>query len=388
MRPGVAVPLARPRKPVERVERWLFESPAWQLVAALLLVTLVKTGIWQIPNFGAVRLIAQDPFVNPFSDPNAHALYWSWLGPFLAWLVGATSAWSFFALHLLFSMAFTALVVGVAFRRLPAREARVSVLLFAVLPVSATAYFWVSNDSLTLFLLACAIAAPWPPAAAGLGLLLGMQHFEQAFLGFAGLLLALLIARRQRQWRAADEPVPVGRVLVVLAGIVAGKLALVALFRVLGVEVNSGRLYWLQEHLTLLLAQFFLHTHLILFSVLGLGWLVVVQQLEWGRDRLAFLVALAAAMLLLPVSGDQTRVLATVTFPLIAAFWLLNRDFLAFLSDRFAAWLLLAWLIVPWTWVWGGEPRWSAFPYDVVFLLGRAFGGAGAAPDPAASSPF
>lgn len=371
MRPGLAIPLAGTGKPIERVERWLFAAPAWQLVVGLLLVTLVKTGIWQIPNFGAMRLIAQDPFVNPFANPDAHALYWTWLGPFLAWLAGATEPWSFFALHLLFSMAFTAVMVGTTFRLLPAREARVSVLLFAVLPVSATAYFWVSNDSLTLFLMACALVASRRPAAAALGLALGTQHFEQAFLGFAGLLLALLIARRQR---APVDPDLIGRVLVLLAGIVAGKLALVALFGALGVEVNSGRLYWLREHLPLLLAQFFLHTHLILFSVLGLGWLVVVKQLEWDRDRVAFLVPLGAAMLLLPISGDQTRVLAIVTFPLIAIFWLRNQAFLAFLSDRFAAWLLLAWLVVPWTWVWGGEPWWSAFPYDVAFVLGRVFG--------------
>lgn len=346
-----------------QLERFVFAAPAWRLVTALLLITLVKTGIWQIPNFGASRLIAQDPFVNPFQDPNAHALYWSWLGPFLAWLVGATGPGSFFGLHLVFSLAFIAVVTATAFHRLPDREARVALVLFAVLPVSATALFWVSNDSLTLLLMAGAVAVPWAAAAAFLGLALGMQHFEQAFIGFVGLLLALLIAQQ-----------PARRALLVLAGIVAGKLALIGLFAALGIEVNSGRIYWLREHLPLLLDQFFFHAHLILFSVLGLGWLVLVKYLEWGQDRAGFLLTLVAALLLLPLSGDQTRVLAVVTFPLIATRWLGNRDFLAYLGDRFVAWLLLAWVLVPWAWAWGGEPRWSAFPYDVAFLLNRAFG--------------
>ncbi len=143
-----------------QVERLIFAAPASRLVTAVLLLGLVKTGVWQIPNFGASRLIAQDPFTNPFQDPNAHALYWSWLGPFLAWLLGATSPAAFFALHLVLSVGFTVLFIVTAFSHLPEREARISLVLFSVLPVSATAFFWVSTDSLTLFLMMLALALP------------------------------------------------------------------------------------------------------------------------------------------------------------------------------------------------------------------------------------
>jgi hypothetical protein len=363
-----------------QVERLLFVAPASRLVAAVLLIGLIKTGVWQIPNFGASRLIAQNPFANPFQDPNAHALYWSWLGPFLAWLIDATSPPAFFLFHLVFSAGFAALFIATAFRHLPAREARVSLVLFAVLPVSATAFFWVSTDSLTLFLMMLALALPprWPVAAL-FGTALGMQHFEQAFFGFGGLLVALLLSR----WgggQAAERPLR--WVLALLLGTMAGKLALVGLFQSLGVQVNSGRLYWLKEHLPLLVEQFFFHLHVILFSVLGLGWLVAVKYLERGRESLPFPVALGGLMLLLPISGDQTRVLAVVTFPLLTIFWLLNGRFLASLSNRSAAWLFLAWVIVPWGWVWGGIPRWSAFPYDLAYLLHHWFGWPESLPDP------
>lgn len=369
---------------VRQAERLLFAAPAWRLVAALGLLGLAKTGFWQIPNFGASRLIAQDPFTNPFQDPNAHALYWSWLGPFLAWLIGATSAPAFFAFHLLLSAGFWALFAATSFRDLPAREARLSLLLFAALPVSATAFFWVSTDSLTLFLMMLAFALPPRSAvAAVMGLLLGMQHFEQAFLGFGGLLAASLLAR----WAGREPPRPVPWTAALVLGTLAGKLALTALFRGLGVEVNSGRLYWLAEHLPLLLQQFALHPHVILFSVLGPGWLALVPYLERGREALPFVLALLGLMLLLPVSGDQTRVLAVVTFPLLMGFWLRGGPFLASLDDRWAAWLLLAWVLVPWAWVWGGLPRWSALPYDLAFLLHHGLGWPEAPPDPFAA-PF
>jgi hypothetical protein len=364
---------------VRQAERLVFAAPVWRLVAAVLLVGLVKTGVWQIPNFGASRLIAQDPFTNPFQDPYAHTLYWSWLGPFLAWAIGATSPVAFFGFHLLLSVGFAALFVLAAFRSLPEREARVSLVLFAVLPVSATAFFWVSTDSLTLFLIMLAFALPrrwWIGAL--VGTTLGMQHFEQALFGFGALLATLVLSRLQgspaERWS--------GWAASVLAGVVAGKLALVGLFSWLGVEVNSGRLYWLQEHLPLLLEQFLLHVHIILFSVLGLGWLVAVKYVERGREALPFLAALGGLMLLLPISGDQTRVLAVVTFPLIAATWLLSGRVLASLSNRWVAWLLVTWVIVPWSWVWGGLPRWSAFPYDLAYLLNQGLGWLEPLPDP------
>ena len=364
---------------VRQAERLVFAPPAWRLAAAVLLIGLVKTGVWQIPNFAASRLIAQDPFTNPFQDPYAHALYWSWLGPFLAWVIGATSPAAFFGFHLFWSVGFTALFVLTAFRTLPAREARVSLVLFAVLPVSATAFFWVSTDSLTLFLVMLAFALPprsW--IAALVGAALGMQHFEQALFGFGALLAALTLSRLLG---SPTERRP-GWVAAVLGGVVAGKLALAVLFGWLGVEVNSGRLYWLQEHLPLLLEQFLLHVHIILFSVLGLGWLVAVKYVERGREALPFVATLGGLMLLLPISGDQTRVLAIVTFPLIAATWLLSSRVLASFDDRWVAWLLITWVIVPWSWVWGGLPRWSAFPYDLAYLLQQWFGWFGPLPDP------
>jgi hypothetical protein len=335
--------------------------------------------VWQIPNFGASRLIAQDPFTNPFQDPNAHALYWSWLGPFLAWLLGATSPAAFFALHLVLSVGFAVLFIVTAFSHLPEREARISLVLFSVLPVSATAFFWVSTDSLTLFLMMLALALPqrWPVGAL-VGTVLGTQHFEQAFFAFGALLTGSLLAR----WGGWTAGRPLHWTLALLLGTVAGKLILVVLFHLLGVEVNSGRLYWLARHLPLLLEQFFLHFHVILFSVLGLGWLALIKYAERGRESLPFLVALAGLMLLLPISGDQTRVLAVVTFPLLAGFWLFSSHFLASLSDRWVAWLLMAWVIVPWGWVWGGVPRWSAFPYDIAYLLHHALGWPPALPDP------
>ena len=138
-------------KILEITERFIFQSPARNLIIAIGIAMLFKVGIWFMPNLDMQQEIATNPFIDPFQEAGAQYIYWNWLGPFLAWLIGANKTWTFFLFYFAFSLAFTLLFVWVIFRRLPDRSARISLVLFAALPVSATAYFWVGMDSLTFF---------------------------------------------------------------------------------------------------------------------------------------------------------------------------------------------------------------------------------------------
>src|SRR5271167_1042651 len=318
--------------------RLIYGSRRWTLIAFLMAVTIFKTGIWYTPNIADSAMIARSPFVNPLSDPDNHYLFWSWLAPFLAWLVHANGKASFFCLELLFSLAFTALFVLVAFRRLEEDEARTALVLFFVLPVSATAYFWVGGDSLTLFLMMLALAVPGSlPAALLAGIGLGMQHFEQSF--FAAAALAFAMGWDSLRGRKANRSYSVSWALAMVLGVVAGKTFLFLLFRHFNVHVNSGRFSWLHGHLHWLLSQFYFHYQVALYSVLGIGWVLIIKLAERGRKALPFIVALAGLLLLLPIAGDHTRVGAIVTFPLMAVYCVLNRDFLASTSRQFVSWV-------------------------------------------------
>jgi hypothetical protein len=354
-----------------KIEQLLFESPTWKLLAVVSALWLVKTGIWVYPNPLALWAMAQNPFASPFTNPDEHYLMWSWLGPWLAWLAGATTMTKLFALYLAYSAAFTFLFVRVALASLPRELARTAIVLFAVLPVSTTAYFWVGQDSLTLLLIMTALAFPSAPLVTAVaGVLLGMQHFEQGFFAAAGLCAAVFLNRRQ------GYPLPYGLkfCLLLVGATVTGKLALVGLFRHYDIHVNSGRMYWLRQHLGLLLSSFFLHVQGIVWSVLGLGWLAAARFADWGRRSLPFFLVLGGLCLLAAVSGDQTRVVAIVSFPLVTAYWLLNPDFLSRLGRREVALLFGLWVVMPMSWVWMGAPKWSLFSYDVAYVLHQAFG--------------
>lgn len=361
---------------LQRLQDFIYQAPRWKLVAVLLLATLVKTGVWFMPNLDSTALIAADPFVNPFTNPDAHYLLTSWLGLFVAWLLGATTEPLLFGYFLVFSMLFSALFMRLLLARLPDAAARSALVLFTLLPVSGTAYFWVGIDGITLCLLTLAL---WQRDRAPLllltGVLLGMQHFEQGLLAVGAVLAALLLGRR---WPdagdragAPDAGYTLRWACWLLAGVIVGKCLLHWLFQHFGLHLNSGRLYWLRQHLPALLAQTLLHLHLVLWSALGLGWVVVLAWMERGKAARPMLLALAGLLLLLPVSGDQTRVLALVTLPLLSVYWLLNPGFLAGLNRTLVSALFGLSLMLPWSWVWEGLPRWSALPFDIALLLQR-----------------
>lgn len=356
---------------IKVLERFIFGAPLWIYLLALSAAALVRTGVWYIPNISYSQILAQNPFTNPFEEAKAHYIVWSWLGSFLAWAVGASGPLAFYLLHLGFSLAFIAIIVGLCLRALPRDEARIAILAFFALPASTTALFWVSYDSLTLLLMALALATRrWRLAPLVCGVGLGLQNFEQGAVSMGVLFVAL--ALRGHTW----PPVPAGALfaLRVLAGAVLGKLALVMIFHLAGVEVNSGRLYYLQSEIGKFAATAALHVHVVVWSTLGAGWLVAVRYADLGRVSLPFFLALAGAVMVSAISDDQTRVVAIIAFPLAALHWLLDRNFLSTVTRTQAAVLLLVYLLVPWTWTWGGKPMWSVFPYDVAYLLNTVTG--------------
>lgn len=351
-----------------RLGAFVLETPRWKLLTVLAIALFFRTGLTFVAP--ALLPIAKDPYHNPFTNPYEHYLFWSWLGPFLAHHLGATSAWSFTLFYLAFSVLFTVLLVRWLFTTLPEPAARVAVLVLALLPVASIPYTWVFTDSLTLFLLAATLYFPraWP-AVFLLGVALGMQHFEQVFVGAAAALFTIAVAarrgvRRRYDWRWA---------LALLVGAVAGKLVLVAIFRHLDIHVNSGRFWWLAKTWGIMLRRFLYSYHFALYSAFGIGWLVVFRYLRQRAPQTRPLaLALLGLLLLMPISDDPTRVYAIVTFPLVCVFLLSDADFLTSLDRPAIGLLFLLLLLVPFVFVWAGKPVVSAAAYDLWSLLQRA----------------
>jgi hypothetical protein len=365
----------------ETVEQLIYQSKKSRFVLAVIAITLLKTGIWYMPNLlEQQRAIAINPFVNPLSDPVWHYLMFNWLGPFLAWMTGLTGELGFFGFYLAFSFAFSFLFIRTVFRIFPDEMARSSVIIFSVLPVSAISFFWVGMDSMTLFLMLLALAYPSAPIVTlAAGVLTGMQHFEQGVFAAVALLFAVHVSQKQ------DYPLLYSAkfCILYLAGILAGKIVLTGIFDYYSIHVVTDRMDVLKLVHADILKQFFYHPHHIIWSVLGAGWLVALKFADSGRKSIPFFIALAGLCLLLLMAADQTRVLAIVTFPLVAAYWLFNRNFLGKISRREISLLFVIWVMTPWMYVWQGLPRWSVLPHDVAWFLHKTSGWFSIPADPA-----
>ena len=349
------------------LRRAVFGSPRWAFLSVLSAVALVKTGVWIFPNTAAILAIAQDPFRNPFpADYLGHYQMWTWLTPFLAHTVRADEAWSFTLLNLVISLAFLVVLAVALVRRLPEHLARIGVIVLAVLPVSWLPFYGVGPDGLMLLLLAVALvgARRWW-VVAGSGVLLGVQHMEQAVVAAGAVILADLIDRRGGR----DDAVITWRFgLILIAGALAGRLLLVGIFTASGIGSPSGRLQWIADFAGVLAERAYLGWPWLIWSVLGMGWLVAVFHAMQGRAALSLFVPLAAVLLLTPLVFDQTRVMAIVTFPLLYRAWIANPAFLRDLGRRRAAWLAVAWAVVPVIFVLGARPYGSVLPYSLALL--------------------
>ncbi len=357
---------------IDAIERFIYQSKPSRLIAIVLAVSFFKTGFWYIPNIQASWIISRDPFRNPFPDlPNFHYLVTSWLSLFLAWCLHIRNQHSFVYFHLLFSIAFTCIFIAFVWRQFEDRDARTSLVLFLAFPVSTTAYFNIGMDSVTVFLMLLMLLVrrrPW--LALPIGVLLGMQHFEQGGVAFGALLAAWLVtfvlkteSQYSIQWATAS-----------LLGVILGKIVLLIIFSHFGIHLNSGRLYMALTFKGQYASWFYYHSQYILWSVFGVGWIAVVKYAERGKAAVHFFVALCGLLLLLPIVGDETRVLCIVTFPLVAACLLLNPGFLRSLNGRFVAAIFGLWLLVPYPWVLAAKPLVSMFPYNLAYFLHQHFG--------------
>jgi len=356
---------------MNKVARFISSVSVIQLLGILLLIQFFKTGVWVIPNIEGSFVISRDLTRNPFSDPNAHYLMWSFLGPVLAHLLSINTLSGFILMHFLLTLAGVVIYLLGLQKNLPHYELKKSLIVYFSLPIAGTIWYWVGMDGITFLLMASILVfnRHWF-IVLPLSILLGINHFEQGFVAFLILLIASVIIRLHR----IKTPVDYRWCLLVLLGIIIGKTLLAYWFFIHELTV-LGRFYWLKQHFKIMLKQWFTHPHVILFSFFGTGWFFVsaaLKRLEYLR--MALLCSLALLIVLSLISGDQTRVIALTSFPLLHVFLIANKDFLRRVNEKEIAIIFIAYILVPWAWCWGGDPKVSAFPFDLMWIVDHLFG--------------
>ena len=351
-------------------ERRLAEARVTTVLAVLIVLYAVKAGIWTIPSITDLSVLSQNPFQNPYSGAS-QIIFENWLGPFLAWAVGASDPWSFTMLHAAFSAVFLGVTVSGIVATVPESERRKAVCVFAFFPVFWVPWYWVGYDSLTLALLAAGLlvlARPW--AVLAVGVLVGLQHYEQGAVAFGVLFLV-----------TADGLLSVGLprlqafgALAGTGGVLIGHLVLKAIIRTNHIHFDFGRGQWLSDHWDEVI-----HLNVglfpnFLYGILGFGWIVLLRYLDGGSYRLKTAAAVLICAVVAGLTTDTTRVFSVISFPALG--WLVVRDtaWLNSVSTRQIVVLGALWIATPWLYRWGGIYRTTVMPYDVDVLLNAAIG--------------
>ena len=340
--------------PVERLQLSLSRIPTAAYLFILILIELVKVGIWWKPVVFKLAL-AQNPLTNPWPDsPLTQSHMWTWLSPAIAHVLGATSPETYLLLHLTFVVAFFTTIAIAVHVRLQRDRARLALLLLACLPITPTLLIWIGDDGLTALLLALIVITSQKWFLSFLfAALLGMQHFEVGILAVAVLAIAHVVGKLTGESR----PFTISFLLRMLLGIIAGHLFLRSIFRASGVKVTGGRSAWLEEYSAELLQQFFTSWQFILYSLLAAAWLIYFNSFRF-RSVTAPLSVGAALLVTFAVTAlvfDQTRIAALVLLPTMLAYWILRPAFLYTISLHANLALFGVWLVTPVIWVWLGE---------------------------------
>ena len=337
----------------------------------LSLIIILKVGIWYHPALWRLLEISINPFDNSaIINPNAHYLYYNFLGGFVANFFGFNTKISFFLFHLFFSITFFFLYIYFVLQKLDKKLALLSIALFLVLPVSTTSFFWVGYDSITLTIMMLSIIFSHNLLLILIfGVLLGLQHFELTFLAALSLLVLNIYNKLSSKYSFLN----LNYSIFIIIGILLGKFLLEYYFNQIGLNINSGRILYAFDYLKYFAFTAYFNFHNVIWFALSIGWLIIIKYFFSKERNNFFLFIILGQLLILFIVDDQTRVYANLSFLIIFSQILINKSFLQNIKNYEIAVLIFLWLIFPYGWAWQGVLRASMFTYDFAYLLNYFF---------------
>jgi hypothetical protein len=167
-----------------------FLSRKSNLFSITFFIALMKSGIWVFPAIYASFVISQQPFQQPFSNPDDQYLMTTWFASYLANILGIKTLASFIILHFIFALYSIYLLFKFIRKNVEITEQGKSLLLFAMLPVASTIFYWVGMDSFTFLIMVIFLnVRKYPLVVLLLGVIGGLHHFEILFVSSFSLLI-------------------------------------------------------------------------------------------------------------------------------------------------------------------------------------------------------
>ena len=328
-----------------------FLSKKSNLFSLTFLIALVKSGIWVFPAIYASFVISQQPFQQPFSNPDDQYLMTTWFASYLAHLLGVKTLASFIVLHFIFAIFSIYLLFRFIRKNVELTEQGKSLLLFAMLPAVSTIFYWVGMDSFTFLVMVLFLnIKKYPIGTLFIGIIGGLHHFEILFISSVSLIIFHIL--RTMPKIKSKETISI---LNFMIGIAMGKALLIMIFKAQGVVVSKNRvsigLDGLKNNLELIGKYGFL----IYWSMLGVVWFVlIVALIKRNRDSIALLFSILIPIFIVFFVRDSSRVIQLTSFLTVAFGLVSNKNVLQSISNRQIKFIFVVWILIPWVWIWQG----------------------------------
>ena len=328
------------------------------MAAGLVVLTVLKCGFSTYPAVSGAVLVAKALPGVPGSTPYEQFIYSSPLGPLLARMVGALTVQTYVVLHAVILIFGLGGLLFAVWRSRGERAARLTLLALCCTSLPMILLSWIGSYDVFTFVIGSllVVVEAWPVLIV-LAVLLGLAHFEQGLF----IVAALLVLSTSRRWGRVQHG------LMLIGGLLAGKALLTYYLKSLGVV--GSRWLWVVSPLDEgggLLGRLTHNLPTLLYSLLGGGWVLLlliafVVGREWPESKRA-LVVLAALLVPVLVTLDQTRVYAIISWPVIMYLMLLVDERA---SDEGVSLIagggLLAALLTPAVYIWQGVAQTPLF---------------------------
>jgi hypothetical protein len=346
-----------------------FLSKKLNLFSVTFFIAILKSGIWVFPAIYASFVISQQPFQQPFSNPDDQYLMTTWFASYFAHIIGIKTLASFIILHFCFAIFSVIFLYRYVTKFVDKDIQGKSILLFAILPALSTIFYWVGMDSFTFMLMTIYLNLRLKPQLAVLvGLIGGLHHFEIIFVSAVSLFVYELV-RGKAHGKSKEF---IGSVML-LVGVLAGKILLTIVFELNQVVVSKNRvsigINGLQSNFELIEKFGFL----VYYSMLGSIWIILLIALfKRNRESIALLLAILIPVVVVLFVRDSSRVIQLTSFLPVAIGLLSNKGVLETISNKTIKIVALIWLIIPWVWIWQRSFG-SVTIYTLKYIHSRVF---------------
>jgi hypothetical protein len=353
---------------IKKINSFLFNIKFEYFFIFIVLLSIVKNGLWYSPATERVLKISQNIFVNPFNHTTNEWLLGSFLGPFLGYITNMnTSLYMFSLMHLIIFISLFFIILKIFVLKDSDVIGRYILLAFFMMPISNILFTWLGYADVFTFLIGISIVVFRTNKLIMIisGLLFGINHFEQGLIIALNVLFFYFVNNPNKQQKIIKN------YIFLILSIFIGFLMLQLFFYINEFKISFNRISYIENagffrYFRALFSNFFAE----FFSFFNIFIFFIIYLYSKIKNKYIFKLFIGGVIINLFITlftVDQTRVFNILIFPLIVTL-LSHTEIVKTVEKRIKkfnfimSFLFIVSLFIPNYYIWEGKIYASAYP--------------------------